>query len=112
MRLVILALLVLFSLQEARASYRLYQLKVTYLDSGTKKSRDQTILTTLDPYQWENYYGEWSLVKVEMLDTWYCPGDTSYHRYCDKPKVNDRVPASSTYPPRFRLPYNRQPVIP
>ena len=112
MRVCILALLLILSPQ-AQASYRLYQLKITYLDSGTKKPRVETVMSTLDPYQWENYNGVYGLAKVEMLDTWYCPGDTSRHGYCAKPKVNDRTLAS-TYPGRVRFPYpyNRQPVIP
>ena len=97
-----LFLLFLLAGTEAFASYRLFQLKVTHL--GTPE-REETVLSTMDHYQYFLFHGGSARVKVELVDHWFCPGDTSRRKYCDKPKpAGERAPAS--------LPLNRQPVIP
>jgi hypothetical protein len=107
----LLVILILEFAQPSHAAYRLYRLEVTYDVPGEKKPRVETVETNLDPYQWPDYHAEYLRARVRLLDTWYCPGDTSRHHLCPRPKVNDRTPAS-TYPSRNRLPYNLQPVIP
>lgn len=97
----------------AEASYRVYQLRVRHYDQTAKKRISRTFLTFLDPVQYESFNGGPGLMKVEMLDTWYCPGDTSRKRYCKKPKDPvERGPASLDHPKRTNLPRNLQPVIP
>lgn len=108
----LLALLYSFS---AEASYRVYQLKVTRYDSSQRIRAVQIVLSTLDHLQYENYYGGYGSAKVEFLDSWYCPGDTSRRQYCKNPAAPgsplDRLPAAESGQ-RSPLPYNRQPVIP
>jgi hypothetical protein len=108
------------------ASYRVYQLKLEYFDAYGKKERERIEISTLDAVQYENYYGGYSVVRAVMLDTWYCPGDTSFRKSCEKPgtkTTESSVPTRgplSTNPKRRALPvavpgglpYHLQPVIP
>jgi hypothetical protein len=96
----------------AEAAFRVYQLKIVNFDSSNRVETQQTVLTTLDPWQYENYYAGYRWMTIRMVDTWYCPGDTSRRVYCAKPKVKNRAPASSVPGQRVELPYNRQPIIP
>jgi hypothetical protein len=79
-------------------------------------TKTENVLSTMDHIQYEHYYGGYRWDKVELLDTWYCPGDTSGKKICDKPAeprpLNERTPASMERPKRVPLPANRQPVIP
>lgn len=105
------AMLVLLS-QVSYAAYRVYEIKVEHYDTYGHIERTEKVLTTLDPLQYAAFQGGDGRMKVRMQDTWYCPGDTSRRKYCAKPKVRDRVPASMQHDSRVPLPYNRQPVIP
>ncbi|MBI4402753.1 MAG: hypothetical protein HY537_01250 [Deltaproteobacteria bacterium] len=108
------ALLMLFLLTKASAwaGYRVYQLKVTPFDLKGKAQKTRVVLSTLDPNQYQNYAG-FGLLKVELADSWYCPGDTGHFRkYCSKPKEPTRVPASLERNKRIHLPVNLQPIIP
>lgn len=94
------------------ASYRVYKLRVSQFDSVGRKRGSRIEHSTLDPIQYESLNGGYRWTRVEMLDTWYCPGDTSRKKYCAKPKEPVRGPASLDHPKRSNLPYNLQPVIP
>ncbi len=96
----------------AHAAYRVYQLKINDYDAQGKVEANEMITTTLDPWQYEHYYGGYRWMTIKMVDTWYCPGDTSRRAYCEKPLVKSRAPASNVPGQRVELPYNRQPVIP
>lgn len=86
----------------AFASYRVYQLKVTSYDEKNLPKKQNKVLSTLDPYQYENYHGGYGRMKVEMVDTWFCPGDTHSKDYCKKPKDKglQRGPAGLFAPKR------------
>jgi hypothetical protein len=98
-----------FSVQ---AAYRVYQLKIENYNSKGRVEGKEVIMTTLDPWQYEHYYGGYRWMTIKMVDTWYCPGDTSRREYCAKPKVKNRAPASDVPGQRVELPYNLQPIIP
>lgn len=107
-----MVVLMLLGAAPARASYRVYQLLVTEYNPVGRLLIKRVELSTLDHVQWEHVYSSYRSAKVELIDTWYCPGDTSRRAYCPKPKnVKTRGPAS-TIGNRVDLPYNRQPVIP
>lgn len=95
----------------AQASYRVYQLKLSQFDRRGRILKIHSALSSVDHLQWEHLYGGYRWTKVELVDTWYCPGDTSRRAYCPKPKgIETRGPASTL--DKRVLPYNRQPVIP
>lgn len=112
MRLFSLALWVLMLAVPTEAAFRIYLLRVTQYDAYGNFVKHQTVLSTLDYLQYEHYNGGYRWSKVELVDTWYCPGDTSRRKFCERPKVKDRVPASLERDKRIYIPYNRQPVIP
>jgi hypothetical protein len=69
------------------------------------------MLSTMDYLQYEHYHTGFRRDRVELLDTWYCPGDTGTKTYCPKPKWKD----AWAYDPREKrpyLPYNLQPIVP
>ena len=74
----------------------------------------RNVLSTLDHIQYEHYNAGYGRMKVDLVDTWYCPGDTSRRKFCTKPKEKDTVRGLAAYDRAKRSPlsYNRQPVIP
>ena len=114
-RMLFLITLILYwvSSESIFASYRVYKLRVTQFSYNGQKRGSRIEMSTLDSYQYEHLNGGYRWTRVEMLDTWYCPGDTSHKKYCKKPKeLRPRQPASLEHPKRSPLPYNLQPVIP
>lgn len=98
----------------ALGSYRVYKLKLTYFSPDGTVAKEREEDSTLDAVQYEHYAGGYRNVRAEMLDTWYCPGDTSRRKLCVKqvpPTRPNRGPASNDAK-RGDLPYNLQPVIP
>lgn len=114
MRLSVLIIMTLALLgTNAHASYRVYQLRLRHYDQTGKKKINRTVLTLMDPKQYASFHGGPYVMGIEMLDTWYCAGDTSHKQYCKKPKDPvERAPASFDHPKRSKIPYNYQPVIP
>ena len=99
---------------ECFGAYRVYQLRLTRYDAkGRVKSVDK-VLSTLDHLQYSAYGSEYGQAKVDLIDTWYCPGDTGGQKYCPKPKERNlqRGPAGLFSGKRTTIPVNRQPVIP
>jgi hypothetical protein len=94
------------------AGYRVHQLKITYYDSKGKAVQTETVLSNLDQLQYEHYHSGYRNMRVELADTWYCPGDTHRRGYCAKPKIAPTRGTASTDPKAPQLPYNRQPIIP
>lgn len=84
------------------ASYRVFQLKVISYDEKNKPRKPRTVLSSLDPDQYENYYGGFGRMRIQLVDTWFCPGDTSGKEYCKKPKDKrlQRGPAGVFAPQR------------
>lgn len=109
----IFAMLLLSASANSLASYRVHKLKLIHYDASGRVERTSEVLSTLDHYQYEHYHAGYGEVQVEMLDTWFCPGDTGYYqKYCEKPKVRERSPSSTNQGTRITLPYHFQPVIP
>ena len=97
------------------ASLRVYQLLVTHYDFAGKKKKEEKVLSLLDPVQFEHYHNGYRWDRVVLVDTWYCPGDTSRRVYCKKPKVLEAPVRGEAVDPRIKrseIPYNLQPVIP
>ncbi|NBT58417.1 hypothetical protein EBT16_06500 [bacterium] len=95
-------------------AYRVYKLKVVSFNERNRPTTQSAILTTLDPNQYEHYHSGYGRMVVKLVDTWYCPGDTSHKKFCKKPKERtlQRGLAGELSPKRENLPMNMQPVIP
>jgi TatA/E family protein of Tat protein translocase len=97
----------------ADAAYRVFKLKVTTYDPKNRPKKVRIVLSTVDHLQYQYFYNVALTEKVELLDHWYCPGDTGNYRALCKPpkekKTAGRKPASAG---EIQLPLNRQPIIP
>lgn len=100
----------LLTSQLAQASYRVYELDIVHFDAHGQRERIERIVTNLDPLQYAAFQGGDGRMKVRLLDTWFCPGDTAGRLYCARPKT--RQPASFDHDKRTPLPGKFQPVIP
>lgn len=78
----------------AHASYRVFKLRLRHFDPKGKPIKTEVVTSSLDPNQYEHYHGGYRETKVELVDSWYCPGDTSRKKYCSKPSYPDRYLAS------------------
>ncbi len=94
------------------ASYRVHELKISYYDPSGVPVKTETVLSTLDHLQYEHYHSGFRVIRAELKDTWYCPGDTSRKKFCEKPKDQASRGPASTDPKRISLPLGRQPVMP
>jgi len=79
----ILLTLVAFSTQ-CFSAYRVFELKVTPYDKKGRPGKAKRVLSTLDPNQYSAYYSGQG--RVQMQDSYYCPGDTHRRALCAKPK--------------------------
>ena len=81
-RQLILLLLILSTYAQAKAEYRVFELEITNPDTGKKR----TVVTTLDPFQYIDYYHVLNRESVYYTRTWMCYGDTSgYKEPCPPP---------------------------
>lgn len=97
-----LTLALFLGASQAGAAYRVYKLEVNAFDERNRPLKKQIVLSTLDPLQYENYHGGYGRAVIKLVDSWFCPGDTSRQRYCSKPKIKNilRGPAGLTAPKR------------
>lgn len=75
----------------ASAEYRAFQYLVKTNDpyAVATKSNAQYIVSTLNPQMFQSYHGG-SLVTVDLLRTWICPGYTGSRKVvCDHPYDKD-----------------------
>ena len=89
-KLVILLITLPFSFS-AFAEYRAFQYLVKTNDpyAVATKSNAQYIVSTLNPQMFQSYHGG-SLVTVDLLRTWICPGYTGSRKViCDHPYDKD-----------------------
>ena len=114
------SVLSLFLCLESSAAYRAYKLKVTFFEPTLKRNITQTVVSTLDHLQYENYHSGYGTQTVDLIDTWYCPGDTRRKEICKKPHVPSPPARDLASHPgaaydkakRAEIDYNRQPIIP
>jgi hypothetical protein len=90
MNLIFLFILVLYCILSfpAHAEYRLYQFYVhPQLKSPLVEEKKSSIeISTLDPVTYVAYHGGQEAIKVDLLRTWICPGDTSKQiDFCPSP---------------------------
>jgi len=84
-KLIILSLFNLLIISAVQAEYRVYQyvmknkLETNDLKEGT------LISSTLNPRAFLAYNGGHSLISIDILRTWICPGNTSKQDICPSP---------------------------
>lgn len=71
----------------SHAEYRVYQYVIkNKIVSAQDQSNSHVVISTLNPVSYVAYNGGSSLVSIDLLRTWMCPGDTSYRKnICNSP---------------------------
>ena len=80
--------LILFSLSlQAHAEYRVYQYIVkNKIKSSDKDKASSLQISTLNPVAYTAYNGGRSIIDVDLLRTWVCPGRTAnFKKLCPSP---------------------------
>jgi hypothetical protein len=72
------------------AEYRVYQYLVKNTVYNQDQANGQIITSTLNPVAYKAYHGG-SLVKVDLLRTWICPGHTAKKDICPSPYTDKSV---------------------
>jgi hypothetical protein len=71
----------------AYAEFRAYQYLVrsNISDGITTKTQASYLVSTLNPQMYQSYHGG-SMIQIDLLRTWMCPGYTgSRQKICDHP---------------------------
>jgi len=66
--------------------YRVFQYYVKSKFKLPYDSEAYLVTSTLDPVSYIAYNGGKDSIKVDLLKTWYCPGDTSKQEICKPSK--------------------------
>lgn len=90
-----IALISLCFISFAQAEYRVYQYIVTNkIQSVLDAPLSSTQVSTLNPVSYIAYNGGNSLISVDLIRTWVCPGRTAnFKELCQSPyaKLSDEV---------------------
>ncbi len=73
-------LLLAASLNIAHAEYRVYQYVIKNKVATSKNSEGVIVQSTLDPTSYIAYNGGSTLVAIDLVRTWICPGNTGQHK--------------------------------
>ena len=74
------------------AEYRAYQYIVTTKSANQTdltKSKTAIINSSLAPTAYTAYHGGNNLIKIELINSWPCPGSTANQQICKPPKPKD-----------------------
>lgn len=80
----LLGIIALFSFS-SMAEYRAYQYVITQKIQMQDQPASSIVITTLDPTSYSAYNGGRSLISVDLLRTWICPGNTGKKSICPSP---------------------------
>jgi hypothetical protein len=72
----------------AYAEYRVYQYSVTNLNLANNQTTPQIAISSLDPVSYVAYHGGAQSIKIDLLDSWICRGNTGKNKYCRSPYHN------------------------
>ncbi len=69
------------------AEYRVFQLRITQPQAeNTQAPQPRFIQSTLDPWQYKEYYPLAPDEVIDYTETWMCPGRTDHHQdLCPNP---------------------------
>lgn len=69
----------------ASAEYRVYQYVVKARNSFSINQKSYLVTSTLNPQSYLAYHGGDSTLKIDLIRTWMCKGNTSRLEYCESP---------------------------
>jgi len=82
---VIITTLLFLSFSKVFCEYRVYQYQVQSRTPSSTEVGPYLITSTLNPLSYQAYHGGFDSLKVDLLRTWMCYGDTSKKEYCRPP---------------------------
>lgn len=75
----------IFMSASANAEYRVYQYVVKARAPFSINQKSYMVTSTLDPQSYLAYHGGESTLKIDLIRTWMCKGNTSHQEYCESP---------------------------
>ena len=89
--LLFLFIVVLWS-HEGKSEYRVFQYLVKSRHLLPRDNRPYMVTSTFDPVTYLAYHGGESSLKIELLRSWMCYGDTSQKKFCNPPRKQKSLP--------------------
>lgn len=83
------------SLGSALAEYRVYQYVIKARNPFSINQKAYITTSTLDPQSYLSYHGGASTLKIDLLRSWKCKGDTSHKEFCESPYSKAKKTMSS-----------------
>jgi hypothetical protein len=83
--LVVLFFMAIMVFTEASAEYRVYQYTVRAKNPYSMDTTSHIVTSTLDPESYVSYHGGWEMLKIDLVRSWMCYGDTSNRQVCKPP---------------------------
>jgi hypothetical protein len=78
-------ILTLLLCTSALAEYRVYQYVIKAKNPFSINQKAYMVTSTLDPQSYLSYHGGPSTLKIDLIRTWMCKGNTSLREYCESP---------------------------
>ncbi len=82
---VIIFFLAVMVLTETHAEYRVYQFSVKARNPFSMDQKTHVVISTLDPQSYIAYHGGETTLKIDLVRSWMCFGDTSKKQVCKPP---------------------------
>jgi hypothetical protein len=84
-RSIVLLIFLAFMVMSTQAEYRVYQYNVKARNPFSMDQKSHVVTSTLDPQSYLAYHGGDETLKIDMLRSWMCYGDTSNKQVCSPP---------------------------
>lgn len=83
-------LITIFTMTTANAEYRVFQYLVkNKIKTAKDQQNSHMVISTLNPVSYLAYHGGKSLINIDLMRTWMCPGHTGHRKeVCKSPYSN------------------------
>lgn len=82
---ILIIFLALMIMNGTHAEYRVYQYTVKARNPFSMDQKSHVVTSTLDPQSYLAYHGGANTLKIDMVRSWMCYGDTSNKEVCLPP---------------------------
>lgn len=82
---VLLIFMAIMVLNKANAEYRVYQFAVKAKNPYSMDTKSHVVTSTLDPEAYVSYHGGGETLRIDLIRSWMCYGDTSNRQVCKPP---------------------------
>lgn len=82
---ILIVFLAVMVLNNAHAEYRVYQFSVKARNPFSMDLKTHVVTSTLDPQSYLAYHGGGETLKIDLIRSWMCRGDTSNQPVCRPP---------------------------